>query len=508
MTPEMDRKPEIVQNTKPGQDGKPAMDRRKFLGGAAAAGVFTIVPRHVLGGQAYVAPSDKITLGYIGIGTQGIRELLQMLPTPEIQVVAVCDPNKDSDHYVEFSKGSIVRMVQPFLKNPNWRAHAPAAPGGREVGKEIVETYYAEQRAADKFGGVTAYADFRELLDKENVEIVIVATPDHWHALNTIAALKAGAHVFVEKPTGHTIQESQAMLKVARQADRVVQVGLHRRIGPHYVSAMKFLKDNGIGDIGMVRMFAHSKGDKELPSPNSAPPEGMDWDMYCGPAPMRPFNRKIHPGGFRNFLDFANGTLGDWGVHWLDQVLWWTEEKYPRQVFSTGGRPVFGEPIQTVKEQTTDAPDSQVAIYRFESFTATWEHRKFAGNNAEKADIGCYFYGTKGTLHIGWRDGWTFYPANPKQATVHEDAQLQQPDGHNIQLLWADFLHCIESGAHPVSNIEVGHRATTLSLLGMLSYKLGRSIQWDGDKESIVGDAEASKLLRREYRRPWEYPEV
>jgi predicted dehydrogenase len=352
------------------------------------------------------------------------------------------------------------------------------------------------------------YKDFRELLDKEKPEIVIIATPDHWHALVTIAALKAGAHVFVEKPTGHTIQESRAMLNAALAAGRVVQVGLHRRIGPHHVSGMKFLKSGQVGKIGMVRMFVHSGGGKESPQPNAEPPKGLDWDLYCGPAPTRPFNRKIHPGGWRNFLDFANGILGDWGVHWLDQVLWWTDEKYPRRVFSTGGRPVAGPAVLTKTEQTTDSPDSQVAVYEFESFTATWENRKFAEVDAEKHKIGCYFFGDKGTFHMGWRDGWTFYPANPKAAVVHEKSQLQEPDGHNIKILWADFLDAIANRRTPVAAIDVAHRSTCMSLLGMLSLKLGRSIRWDGAKEQIVEDADANKLLSRKYRAPWEYPRV
>jgi predicted dehydrogenase len=350
------------------------------------------------------------------------------------------------------------------------------------------------------------YGDFRELLEREKPEVVVIATPDHWHALVTIAALQSGAHVFVEKPTGHTIRESRAMLNAARAAQRVVQVGLHRRIGPHHVSGIRFLKEGKAGEIGLVRVFVSGRGGKEAPSTNALPPKGMDWDLYCGPAPLRPFNRKIHPGGWRGFLDFANGTLGDWGVHWLDQVLMWTDEKYPRRVFSSGGRPIAGAPVLTPKEQTTDAPDSQVAVYEFESFTAVWEHHHFADNNAEKHKLGCYFYGTKGTFHMGWRDGWTFYPANAKEPTVHEKAQLQEPDGHNLKLLWADFLNRIAAGRAPVAGIELAHRSTCLSLLGMLALKHGRSIQWDGAREQIVGDDAANRLLSREYRQPWKYP--
>ncbi|HAV64690.1 MAG TPA: oxidoreductase, partial [Verrucomicrobiales bacterium] len=205
------------------------------------------------------------------------------------------------------------------------------------------------------------YRDYRELLTREKPDVVIIATPDHWHALNTIDALKAGAHVFVEKPTGHSVNESRAMLKAARETGRIVQVGLHRRIGPHHVSAMNFLKSGAVGDVGMVRLFAHGGGAEESPSPNEEAPESMDWDFWCGPAPLRPFNKKLHPGGWRNFLDYGNGTLGDWGVHWLDQVLWWNGEQYPRRVFCSGGRPVRGEAVNDGRGQTSDAPDHQVA---------------------------------------------------------------------------------------------------------------------------------------------------
>jgi predicted dehydrogenase len=352
------------------------------------------------------------------------------------------------------------------------------------------------------------YQDVRELIDKESFDIAIVATPDHWHALNSIAAIGKGAHVFVEKPTGHTILESRAMLNAARAANRTVQVGLHRRIGPHYVSGMKFLKEGGAGEIGHVRMFVNSSGGKERPTPNSPPPENLNWDLYCGPAPLRPYCRKIHPGGFRNFLDFANGTLGDWGVHWLDQVLWWSGQQQPKKIFSTGTRNISGAAVLNEKEQTTDAPDNQIAVYEFENFTATWEHRKFGGSNTEKHSVGCYFYGTKGTFHMGWRDGWTFYPSDSKQQTIHQDAVHDEPDGHSIKLLWADFIDAIQSGRRPTCDIEIGHQATNLSLLGMMSYKLGRSLVWDGAKERIIGDDEANGLLRRPYRSPWTYPEA
>ncbi|MBN2475511.1 MAG: Gfo/Idh/MocA family oxidoreductase [Pirellulales bacterium] len=344
------------------------------------------------------------------------------------------------------------------------------------------------------------YHDYRELLDAVKPEIVIVGTPDHWHPLIAIAACHAGAHVYVEKPICHTIKEGIAMVQAARANERVVQVGTHRRASPHNISAMEFLRDGKLGEIGMVRAFVHYGGGAGSPTPDSEPPEGLDWDFWCGPGPLVPFNRRMHPKGFRGFLDFANGQLGDWGIHWMDQILWWTEEKYPKRVGSVGARHILRD--------NTDVPDTQVVQFEFESFTATWEHRRYAANNAEKHNIGCYFYGTAGTLHLGWRDGWTFYPVNANTPSIHVEPRLHEPDQQNIPELWADFVRCIQNGSRPICDIEIGHRSTTMSLLGMLSLKLGRSVRWDGEKQVVLGDDDANRLLRRDYRAPWKYPEI
>jgi len=428
--------------------------RRSFLKAATAAGVA------VSGCASFGARKSGKTYrtALVGSGWWGMNVLRTAVEAGQSQVVALCDVDQN---------------------------HLDAAAAD------------IKKRTGD---APHKYKDYRELLEEEKPEIVIVATPDHWHPLVTIAAVKAGAHVYVEKPIGHTVYEGRAMVKAARDADRVVQVGTHRRVSPSNISAMEFLKAGKLGKVGMVRAFVHSGGGPGQPTPDSAPPKGLDWDFWCGPAPLRPFNRRIHPKGFRAFLDYANGQLGDWGIHWMDQILWWTEEKYPQTIFSTGGR--------HIKKDNTDAPDTQTVQFEFESFTAEWEHRQYGGNNAEKHNIGCYFYGTEGTLHLGWSDGWTFYPSGRRRAPVHVDPQLHKPDDQNIPELWADFLKCIQTGARPACDIEIGHRSTNMSLLGMLSLKLGRSIRWDGKKETIVGDPEAGKLLRRTYRAPWKYPEI
>jgi predicted dehydrogenase len=439
------------------------LNRRTFLKTSAAASLaFSAIP--IFGAES---PAKKYRTALLGSGWWGMNILGEAMASGDCQVVALCDVDD--------------RQLNPAI--------------------EKVRSLTSDQPKK--------YKDYRELLAREKPEIVIVGSPDHWHPLMTIEAVRSGAHVYVEKPVGHTIREGRAMVKAARETGKVVQVGTHRRVSPHNVSGMEFLKSGKAGKIGMVRAFVHYGGGAEQPRPNEEPPAGLDWDMWCGPAPLRPYNSRIHPKGFRNFLDYANGTLGDWGIHWMDQILWWTEEKFPKRVFSTGGRPVKGAPVFTREAQTTDAPDSQVASFEFESFTAVWEHRQFAGNEAEKGEnVGCYFYGTEGTFHMGWQKGWVFYPADRKKQPIQEAPQLGKPDDQNIKELWADFMQAIKGRRSPVCDIEVGHRSTNMSLLGMLSLKLGRSLQWDGEKEMIVGDDEANKLLSRPYRGSWEYPKA
>ena len=429
------------------------MNRRDFLTTTTAgslgylAGPLIKTPRRV--------PRYRTAL--IGSGWWGMNILRTALAVGESDVVALCDVDRN-------------QLI-------------PAA--------EEIETLTGTKPRT--------YDDYRDLLATERPDIVIAATPDHWHALTAIAALEAGAHVYLEKPISHTHDEGRAILKAARAYDRVVQVGTHRRVSPHNKSAMAFLKSGQAGQVGMVRAFVHYGGGPGTPTPDAEPPEGLDWDRWCGPAPLRPFNPRIHPRGFRQFLDYANGQLGDWGIHWLDQILWWTEERYPHTVSSTGGR--------YIKQDNTDAPDTQVATFAFESFTATWEHRLYAANHAEKTNIGCYFYGTQGTLHLGWRDGWTFYPSDTKKPVLHEDAQLDEPDHQNIRALWVDFLEAIQTSRRPACDIEHGYHATSMCLLGMISLKLGRSVRWDGATGRILDDPEATALLRRPYRAPWVYPE-
>ena len=343
------------------------------------------------------------------------------------------------------------------------------------------------------------YKDFRECIEKEKPEIVINATPDHWHALIAIYALNHGAHVFLEKPISHTVLEGAAILKAARNNKRVCIVDFHRRYSPHNVSGIDFLRSGKAGKIKEVKAFVQYNWGPGKLEEQPTVPQGLDWEMYCGPAALTTYNPAIHPRGWRHYRNFANGQIGDWGPHWFDQILWWSEEKAPKSIFSSwtaGGR-----------DSRSDTPTTQTAVYNFESFVVTWDHTVFNSHKEKKSEnVGVYFHGTEGTFHMGWIQGWTFYPNNQNKEVIHEDAKLDQPDGQNIKMVWQDFLQCIKTNKLPHADIAAGRNATNMALLGMVSAQLGRSIQWDDNTNKIKEDKEANALLSRKYRGNWKYP--
>lgn len=424
------------------------MNRRTFLHNTSAASLGYLSFPHI----RKQTTSYKVVL--IGSGWWGTNILREAVASKTVEVVGICDVDQ---RQLEACSKEVESWTG---KKPRW------------------------------------YTNYQACISQANPDIAIVATPDHWHALCAIEAINAGAHVYVEKPISHTILEGRAILSAARTNERVVQVGTHRRVSPHNISAMEFLRSGKVGDISAVKCFVnYGQGPGEATEDEDAP-EGLDWNAWVGPAPYQNYNPKIHPRGFRQFLDFANGTIGDWGIHWFDQVLWWTEERFPTNIYSTGGR--------LVKQDNSDAPDTQLAVYDFETFKLYWEHKLTAPNANESHNVGCYFYGTEGTLHLGWRDGWTFYPKRKSESKVEVPPQLHDPDQQNIKELWADLIHSIENKTRPVCDIENGYLATNMSLLAMISMQLGRNLHWDG--HAILDDKEAQGMMKRDYRAPYIYP--
>jgi hypothetical protein len=527
VTPQKDRIPNSPQTAKPERENKPALDRRKFLSGAAAAGVFTIVPRHVLGGQAHVAPSDKITLGYIGIGTQGIRELLQMLPTPEIQVVAVCDPEKDNNHYVEFTKGSITRVVREFLKKPNWRQGASAAPGGREVGKEIIETYYAEQRAADKFSGVATYADFRELLDKEkDLDAVKIMTPDHLHATIAIAAMKRGKHTIMHKPLANRLHEGKLVFDAAREskvATHFMAYGSGR--GGDMDRIMSWIKDGAIGTVREIHNWTNRPmwpQYQSLPTDRPPIPEGFDWNLWLGPALDRAYHPNYTHTVFRGWYDFGGGSIADMGHYSLWPVF---------TAFQLG-TPVRVEPYMTHTYEVVDEVSRRVKndfsfpiacslrfkmpahegwpdldLFWYDGGMRPQRPRELAEDGRELEPEGMMFIGDKGII----LDGRIIPERKMKAFPGPQPPPLDAPRGPrgggaagDRPNRLADWIKAVQGGPQSPGNFLNAVTLTETVNLASVALRAGETIEYDPATRKITNVSEANKYLVREYRPGWE----
>ncbi len=430
--------------------------RRQFLGtttaGALAATAAAARPwHHAAATTATPGPNDSIHLGLIGCGARGAEQVMPSFQKlPGVRMVAVCDVN-------------------------------------------------AKRLAAvrQKAGGdrVAAYHDFRKLLDDKSVDAVIVATQAHWHALITVAACQAGKDVYVEKPLATTIDEGRAMVEAARRHNRVVQMGSQWRSCQHIIEAAEMVRSGKLGKVGLVRGWAYLDW---LPSighkPDCEPPPGVDYDMWLGPAPKRPFNPNRFHFNFRWFWDYAGGLMTDWGVHLINMMLMGMGMEPPRSAYASGGKFVLDDDSET--------PDSQIAVYEFPTFTLVWEHKAGLNNGLNGRSWGVQWSGSEGTIILN-DSGWEIITER-KQANL--DSQRKPGSGNPRPAHVRNFLDCVRSRKQPVLNLEVGHHVSTVAHLGNIAYRSGRKVVWDPVKERIVDDREADRLVGVKYRKPWSLP--
>ena len=357
------------------------------------------------------------------------------------------------------------------------------------------------------------YGDYRAMLRERDLDLVLIATPDHWHALTAIEAMRAGADLYLQKPISVDVAEGQAILAAARQHKRVVQVGTQRRSTPHLVHARdRILREGKLGTIGLVEIYCYYEMRTHEHPADSAPPPTLDYEMWTGPAPMRPYNRLVHPRGWRAFMEYSNGIIGDMCIHMLDAVRWMLDLGMPTRISSTGG-------ILVDKASTANITDTQTAAFDFPGLRVVWTHRTYGDPPDPKYPWGMTFYGDKGTLKASVM-GYDFVP-HGDGTPVHEDVvyELEQfPEDKTekdlerhvapaIRAHMQDLLHAIESRGTPVADIEQGYMSTAACVLANISMQLGRSLQWDHARGLVVGDDEANRLLRRPYRTPWLHPE-
>ena len=346
---------------------KSNLTRREFLAPAAAGLALTIVPRHVLGGPGYVAPSDKITLAYIGCGTQGTRELLRMIATPGVQITAVCDPVKDGTNYVDWSKTGIRDSVAKTLEDPNWGAGMTGIRGGRDMAKEIIETYYAKKRGAENFKGVASYADFRELLEKEkDLDSIKIMTPDHLHATISIAAMKKGKHVLVHKPLSNRVAEVRMVVETARTTG----VATHLLAWHRPITAVRdMILDGAIGTLREVHNWTdrpYWPQAQSLPTDTPPVPEGFDWDLWLGPALYRPYHPSYTHALFRGWYEFGGGSIADMGNYSLWPIFTALELPVPTSLEAQSSFSCeVNDQVSTIKPNDFSFPYANRLCFKF-----------------------------------------------------------------------------------------------------------------------------------------------
>jgi predicted dehydrogenase len=348
--------------------------------------------------------------------------------------------------------------------------------------------------------------DFRHVLDRTDIDAVIVATPDHWHALPTVMACEAGKDVYVEKPLSLTIGEGRVMVDVARRQKRVVQMGTQQRSAQHYADAVEYVKSGKLGTIRVVKAWAYQDWMGNVPkAPDSEPPSTVDYDFWLGPAPKRPFNKNRFHFNFRWYYDYSGGLMTDWGAHMIDVANWGMGVTAPKAAVSVGGK--FGFP-----DDAEETPDTQQALWEYDGFSLMWEHATAIGQGPYMRDHGVAFHGNNGVLVVD-RGGWEVLPetesppGQTKRYRMTGEPRRGTGGGDYHLAHVRNFLECMDSRQAPRSDVEIGHNSMLACHLGNIAYRAGRRVQWDAKAERIVGDDEAQKLVMKAYRAPWSLQE-
>jgi predicted dehydrogenase len=448
--------------------------RRKFLKdtiGAASAAALTAPAASAATAAStgrVEGANDRIRIGLIGCGGMGRANLRDFTKLPGIQCVALCDVDD-----------------------------AQAA----KAQKDVLDADGVKQTAE------LTTRDFRQVLDRKDIDAVIVATPDHWHALPTILACQAGKDVYVEKPLSISIGEGRVMVNAARKHDRVVQMGTHQRSATHYADAVEYVKSGKLGNIRLVRAWAYLDWKGETPVvPDEPVPDGVDYNLWLGPAPSRPFNKNRFHFTFRWYWDYSGGLMTDWGAHMIDIANWAMGIKAPSSAVSFGGK--YGYPNDAM-----ETPDTQQVVWAYPTFSMIWEHAIGIGRGPEAREHGVAFIGEYGTLVID-RAGWEVYAETDrieKRLREYKRAGLPRQSSGNEEYHLKhvkDFVDCMKSRERPKADVEIGHNSMIACHLGNLAQRLGRMIRWDVDKEQVIGDPEAQKMVARAYRAPWALPKV
>jgi predicted dehydrogenase len=436
-------------------------DRRTFIKQsatvAAAIGVFP-----TLMNAGCVGANEKVTVGLIGCNNQGFTDLTAFLQIPNVVCAAICDVDQNI---------------------MNQRASEVEKATGKKP---------------------DLYTDFRKLIERKDIDAVIIGTPDHWHCIPMIYAMEAGKDVYCEKPVGYTIEECNLMVKATKRYNKVVQVGQWQRSDPHWLDAVKYIQSGNLGRIRSVRAWSYVGWKKSIPVlPDGPAPEGVDYNMWLGPRPERAFNQNRFHATWRWYWDYAGGVMTDWGVHLLDYALFGMNQYIPKSISSSGGKYAF-------PTDAMETPDTQMSMYDFGDFGILWDHTiGIYGAQFKRRPHGVAYIGEYGTLIVD-RSGWEVMAENKSTSAKagFEDVPVQKGTGKGLELHVANFIDCIKTRNKPNCDIEIGAHIARFSQMGNIAYRLGRKIVWDVEKQEFLNDPEANALTKTEYRAPWALPKV
>ena len=444
--------------------------RRTFLARSATAIAGAALSRGMSPGTAAaglrrVAPSDQVNVGVIGAKGMGWSDMRSHLKIPGVNCVAIAD-----------------------------------------VDRSVIET---RTRDAITLSGKTprSYDDYRRLLESKDIDAVIVGTPDHWHCLATVDALSAGKHVYVEKPIARTFDECRVMQAATKRYGKMVQVGQWQRSGPHYESAIAYVRSGKLGKIRVVKVWAYQGWMKPVAAVPDAPvPAGVNYERWLGPAPRRPFNANRFHFSFRWFWDYAGGLMTDWGVHEIDIALYAMNVSAPKSVMASGGK--FAYP-----DDASETPDTMQAVFEYDGFTMLWEHATGIDGGPYGKPEGIAFIGNNGTLVVN-RGGWELLPEKYTEGGVEkyriESMPMQYNRAENLDLHTKNFVEAIRSNDASIlkCGIDTGSVAAVNAQMGNIALRTGRKVYWDAAADRFRDDAEANAMLRSDYRNGYTLPRV
>jgi predicted dehydrogenase len=485
------------------------ISRRGFMGGALAAAAFSIVPRDVLGGSGYTPPSERLNVACIGVGAQGTRVMMNFLKHPDVQVVSVCDVNKESCDYSEWGPNELRNKIRMLLGSAysNWGSDRKGATAGREPARRIVEAYYSGNSRSGLFHGCSAYNDFRELLDKEkDLDAVIVCTPDHWHAVVSVTAMKKGKNVYCQKPMTHSIDEARKMAEVARESRVATQVAVSNQASEVTRLLCEWIWAGAIGPVRKVENWSSRPfwpQGVDRPEKADQVPEGLDWDLWLGPAPSRPYSHVYLPFVWRGWFDFGTGAIGDMGCYSFDTIFRVLKLTVPASVEASSTQ-VFKETFPAASiihfnfAARENMPPVQLTWYDGGLKPSRPEQLEDGREMGEEKE-GLLFIGDGGTIMCGFNgENPRIIPEAKMRAFQPPPKTLPRSPGHD-----REWIEACKGGPKAGANFEFESAITEAVLLGNVAVRTGEKLYWDSPNLKVSNSASAQQLVSFMYRQGW-----